>query len=59
MELKNYSTIRIAPYVFKINEIQTLQEYLDNKEKITYEIYQEGQNLKPNQEKNKNLKNIK
>ena len=52
MEPKNYSTIRsilkkaqvqgekIAPYVFKINNTQTLQEYL-NKEKITYEIYQE------------------
>ena len=50
MEPKNYSTIRsilkkaqgekIAPYVFKINKTQTLQEYLD-KEKITYEIYQE------------------
>ena len=49
MEPKNYSTIRsilkkaqgekIAPYVFKINNTQTLQEYLD-KEKITYEIYQ-------------------
>jgi len=47
MELKNYSTIRsilkkeqgekIAPYVFKINNTQTLQEYLDQ-EKITYEI---------------------
>ena len=50
MEPKNYSTIRsilkkaqgekIAPYVFKINDTQTLQEYLDQ-EKITYEIYQE------------------
>ena len=49
MEPKNYSTIRsilkkaqgekIAPYVFKINDTQTLQEYLD-KEIITYEIYQ-------------------
>jgi len=47
MEPKNYSTIRnilkkaqgekIAPYVFKINDTQTLQEYLDQ-EKITYEI---------------------
>ena len=44
MEPKNYSTTRsilkkeqgekIAPYVFKINDTQTLQEYLD-KEKIT------------------------
>ena len=50
MEPKNYSTIRsilkkeqgekIAPYIFKINNTQTLQEYLDQ-EKITYEIYQE------------------
>ena len=50
MEPKNYSTIwsilkkeqgeKIAPYIFKINDTQTLQEYLD-KEKITYEIYQE------------------
>ena len=47
MEPKNYSTIRsilkkaqgekIAPYIFKINNTQTLQEYLDQ-EKITYEI---------------------
>ena len=49
MEPKNYSTIRsvlkIAPYVFKINNTQTLQEYLD-KEKITYEIYQEERKIK-------------
>src|SRR6185369_5562568 len=55
MEPKNYSTIRsilkkaqgekIAPYVFKINDTQTLQEYLDQ-EKITYEIYQEERVLK-------------
>ena len=48
MEPKNYSTIRsilkkeqgekIAPYVFKINNTQTLEVYL-RKEKITYEIY--------------------
>ena len=54
MEHKNYSTIRsilkkaqgekIAPYVFKINDTQTLQEYLD-KEKITYEIYQEERKI--------------
>ena len=39
MEPKNYSTIRsilkkarekIAPYIFKINNTQTLQEYLDH-----------------------------
>src|SRR5205085_6001659 len=54
MEPKNYSTIRIilkkeqgeriAPYVFKINDTQTLREYLDQ-EKITYEIYQEGRKI--------------
>jgi len=54
MEPKNYSTIRsilkkaqgekIAPYVFKISNTQTLQEYLD-KEKITYEIYQEERKI--------------
>ena len=50
MEPKNYSIIRsilkkeqeekIAPYIFKINDTQTLEVYL-RKEKITYEIYQE------------------
>ena len=50
METKNYSTIRsilkkeqgekIAPYIFKINDTQTLEAYL-KKERITYEIYQE------------------
>ena len=50
MEPKNYSTIRsilkkeqgekIAPYIFKINDTQTLEAYL-RKERITYEIYQE------------------
>jgi len=54
MEPKNYSTIRsilkkeqgekIAPYVFKINNSQTLQEYLDQ-ERITYEIYQEERKI--------------
>src|SRR5438132_9073616 len=54
MEPKNYSTIKsilkkaqgekIAPYVFKINNTQTLQEYLDQ-EKITYEIYQEERKI--------------
>ena len=54
MEPKNYSTIRsilkkaqrekIALYVFKINDTQTLQDYLD-KEKITYEIYQEERKI--------------
>src|SRR5215472_12803092 len=50
MEPKNYSTIRsilkqeqgekIAPYVFKLSDTKTIQEYLD-KERITYEIYQQ------------------
>ena len=50
MEPKNYSTIRsilkrqqgekIAPYVFKLCDTKTIQEYLD-KERITYEIYQQ------------------
>ena len=54
MEPKNYSTIRsilkkeqgekIAPYIFKINDTQTLQEYLDQ-EKITYKIYQEERKI--------------
>jgi len=55
MEPKNYSTIRsilkkaqgekIAPYIFKINDTQTLQDYLDQ-EKITYEIYQGERKIK-------------
>ena len=54
MEPKNRSTIRsilkkaqgekIAPYIFKINDTQTLQEYL-NQEKITYEIYQKERKI--------------
>ena len=54
MEPKNYSTIRsilkkeqgekIAPYIFKINDTQTLEVYL-RKEKITYEIYQEERKI--------------
>src|SRR5215203_6881215 len=50
MEPKNYSTIRsilkteqgekIAPYIFKLTDTKSLQTYLD-KERITYEIYQE------------------
>jgi hypothetical protein len=50
MEPKNYSTIRsilkkeqgekIAPYVFKLSDTKTIEEYLD-KERITYEIYLE------------------
>ena len=48
MEPKNYSTLRsllkkergekIAPYVFKVENIQTIKEYLE-KERITYETY--------------------
>ena len=54
MEPKNYSTIRsilkkeqgekIAPYIFKINDTQTLETYL-RKERIIYEIYQEKRNI--------------
>ena len=54
MEPKNYSTIRsilkkeqgekIAPYIFKINDTQTLETYL-KKERITYEIYQEERKI--------------
>src|SRR5215469_7517894 len=50
MEPKNYSIIRsilkqeqgekIAPYIFKVSDTKTIQEYLD-KEGITYEIYQQ------------------
>src|SRR5437764_5972484 len=50
MEPKNDSTIRsilkqeqgekIAPYVFKLSDTKTIQEYLD-KERIIYEIYQQ------------------
>ena len=57
MEPKNYSTIRsilkkaqgekIAPYVFKMNDTKVLEEYLD-KEKITYEIYQEERKIMNN-----------
>ena len=55
MEPKNYSAIRsilkkeqgekIAPYVFKITDTKCIQEYLD-KERITYEIYQEERVIK-------------
>ena len=54
MEPKNYSTIRsilkkeqgekIAPYVFKINDTQTLEAYL-RKERIIYEIYHEERKI--------------
>jgi hypothetical protein len=59
MKPKNYSTNRsilkkeegekIAPYIFKLTETKTLQAYLD-KERITYEIYQEGRIFKRMQE---------
>ena len=55
MEPKDYSTIRsilkqergekIAPYVFKISDTKALKEYLD-RERITYEIYQEERIIK-------------
>ena len=55
MESKDYSTIRsilkrergekIAPYVFKISDTKAVKEYLD-KERITYEIYQEERTIK-------------
>ena len=63
MEPKNYSTIRsilkkeqgekIAPYIFKINDTQTLEVYL-RKERITYEIYQEERKIL----QNKRLKSL-
>ena len=55
MEPKNYSTIRsilkreqgekIAPYIFKISDTKIIKKYLD-KERITYEIYQEERVIK-------------
>ena len=55
MEPKDYSTIRsilkrergekIAPYVFKISDAKAIKEYLD-KERITYEVYQEEMIIK-------------
>ena len=51
MEPKNYSTIlkkeqgeKIAPYIFKINDTQTLEAYLRN-ERITYKIYKEERKI--------------
>ena len=54
MEPKNYSTIRsilkkeqgekIAPYICKLADTKSLQTYLD-KERITYEIYQEERKI--------------
>ena len=55
MEPKDYSIIRsilkqeqgekIAPYIFKVSDTKVIQEYLD-KERITYEIYQEERTIK-------------
>ena len=55
MEPKDYSTIRsilkreqgekIAPYIFKVSDTKAIREYLD-KERITYEIYQEEKFIK-------------
>jgi len=55
MEPKDYSTIRsilkqergekIAPYVFKISDTKAIKEYLD-KERITYEVYQEERTIR-------------
>ena len=39
--------LRLTRYVFKINNTKILEEYLD-KEKITYEIYQEERKIKTN-----------
>ena len=68
MEPKNYSTIRsilkkeqgekIAPYIFKINDTQTLEAYL-RKERITYEIYQEERVFKRVLENFSRIKNKK
>jgi hypothetical protein len=55
MEPKDYSTIRsilkrergekIAPYIFKLSDTKAIKEYLD-KERITYEVYQEEMIIK-------------
>jgi len=55
MEPKDYSTIRsilkrergekIAPYIFKISDTKAIKEYLE-RERITYEIYQEERVIK-------------
>jgi len=55
MEPKDYSTIRsilkrergekIAPYIFKLSDTKAIKEYLD-RERITYEIYQEEMIIK-------------
>jgi hypothetical protein len=68
MEPKNYSTIRsilkkeqgekIAPYIFKLADTKSLQTYLD-KERITYEIYQEERVFKGVLEKKENWQNKK
>ena len=59
MEPKNYSK-KIVPYIFKINDTQTLEAYL-RKERITYEIYQEERKIinirKRKQDENMPLQN--
>jgi hypothetical protein len=42
--LKKEQGEKIAPYIFKINDTQTLEAYL-KKERITYEIYQEERKI--------------
>ena len=36
---------KIAPYVFKISDTKAIKEYLD-KERITYEVYQEERTIR-------------
>ena len=42
--LKKEQGEKIAPYIFKINDTQSLEAYL-RKEKITYEIYHEERKI--------------
>ena len=56
---------KIAPYIFKVSDTKAIREYLD-KERITYEIYQEEKIIKralenSNQEsrKNENIKRVR
>jgi len=39
--LKKEQGEKIAPYIFKLSDTKTIEEYLD-KERITYEIYLES-----------------
>jgi len=43
--LKKHQGERIAPYIFKLRNTQTIKEYLDQ-EQITYEVYQEERSEK-------------